>query len=61
MCVCLCGTVFVLFFQNPWTLPLFIKMHRVSHWLYKKLLNQMVLKTDTLIRYYSGLGFAIFF
>lgn len=42
----------VLFFveQNPWSLPMFIKMHRASHWLYKKLLNQMVLKTDPLIR-----------
>ena len=43
--------------QNPWSLPMFIKMHRASHWLYKKLLNQMVLKTDPLIRCGLGLVF----
>ncbi|CAN0232019.1 unnamed protein product, partial [Scytosiphon promiscuus] len=35
--------------QNPRVLPLFIKMHRTSHWLYKKLLHHIVLKTDVLI------------
>lgn len=42
--------VFLVFFQNPWSLPLFVKMHRASHWLYKKLLHHIVLKTDVLIR-----------
>ncbi|CAN0313296.1 unnamed protein product [Pylaiella littoralis] len=37
--------------QDPWSLPLLIKMHRASHWLYKKLLHHLVLKTDELIRW----------
>lgn len=33
------------------SLLLFVKMHRVSHWLYKKLLNLVVLRTDPIIKW----------